>query len=150
MDDNSHLQQQHICKWSRKVSFWPNQPFSSGRHQFLLLWSSDKHSYPVCDCMRCFSHKKIIKRASGRVLSNFFMVFIWKTYNLKDLSGNVTLVRSNRISLYGFTWDSRAWIFSSSSLILSSFFWDSAWASCRALNSSSNCKKRDRSLSMCT
>lgn len=52
------------------------------------------------------------------------------------------------ISLYGFTWDSRAWIFPSSSLILSSFFWDSAWASCRALNSSSNCKKRDTS-SLC-
>lgn len=45
---------------------------------------------------------------------------------------------------YGFTWDSRAWIFSSSSLIFSSFFWDSAWASCRALNSSSNCREKKR------
>lgn len=44
----------------------------------------------------------------------------------------------------GFTWDSRAWIFSSNSLIFSSFFWDSAWASCRALNSSSNCRDTDR------
>lgn len=46
----------------------------------------------------------------------------------------------------GFTWDSRAWIFSSSSLILSSFFWDSAWASCRALNSSSNYRGKKESL----
>lgn len=44
----------------------------------------------------------------------------------------------------GFTWDSMAWIFSSNSLIFSSFFWDSAWASCRALNSSSNCRDTDR------
>lgn len=50
----------------------------------------------------------------------------------------------------GFTWDSRAWIFSSISLILSSFFWDSAWASCRALNSSSNCRKKKSLLFVCT
>lgn len=44
----------------------------------------------------------------------------------------------------GFTWDSRAWIFSSNSLIFSSFLCDSACASCRALNSSSNCRDTER------
>lgn len=85
-------------------------------------------------------------------LSSRFILF-WEKCNIKYLWGNATLflfLQRIGISFHGFTLDSRAWIVPSNSLILSSFFWDSAWASCRALNSSSNCKKRETSMSMGT
>lgn len=83
----------------------------------------------------------------------FICVNVWKVFNIFHLNLIKITFWGCRFWLFSrvvrFTCVSRVWIFDSSSLIFSSFFWDSAWASCRALNSSSNCKRRETRMSAC-
>lgn len=124
-------------------------PFSSG-----AVTSCCYDLQTVLFCTRLyemFFSRKLIKRVLDTVFHCLlFYAFLENIQYTSSLGECNTVLQSSGISFYGFTWDSRAWIFPSSSLILSSFFWDSAWASCRALNSSSNCKKRDTRMTVCT
>lgn len=105
---------------------------------FLLRYAKHLYSIFILVAFRLKTSMELIKRAPFPGLHFNTVRAIWQA------SGGISVLG------FLFTCDSRVWTFPSNSLILSSFFWDSAWASCRALNSSSNCNRKRHTVRLCT